>query len=109
MYEIWLGINIVYEWCLLYPVIPLAMFAAVIVSFLVNLNARKNWISGFSSAFTVAIIAFVVLFFVYPMLVKSSVNEMAYYLDWINHLGICLGLSGFAGLVAWPFTSRIRT
>ena len=88
MYEIWLGINIIYEWCLLYPMVPLMMFLAVIASFLINKSTRKNWRTGFRPAFIVAMIAFAILFFVYPMLIKSSASEMAYFLDWVNHLGI---------------------
>ena len=57
----------------------------------------------------VAMIAFAILFFVYPMLIKSSASEMAYFIDWVNHLGICLGLAGFVGLVVWPFTSKVRS
>jgi hypothetical protein len=95
MYEIWLGINIIYEWCLLYPMVPLMMFLAVIASFLINKSTRKNWRTGFRPAFIVAMIAFAILFFVYPMLIKSSASEMAYFIDWVNHLGICLGLAGF--------------
>ena len=109
MYEIWLGINIIYEWCLLYPMVPLMMFLAVIASFLINKSTRKNWRTGFRPAFIVAMIAFAILFFVYPMLIKSSVSEMAYFIDWVNHLGICLGLAGFVVFVVWPFTSKVRS
>ena len=81
MYELWLGINIIYEWCLMYPAIPLAMLAVLVA----------------------AILGFIVLFFVYPMLIKSSIFEVKRLADWINHLGICAGLAGFVGLVFWPF------
>ena len=109
MYEIWLGINIIYEWCLLYPMVPLMMFLAVIASFLINKSTRKNWRTGFRPAFIVAMIAFAILFFVYPMLIKSSASAMAYFIDWVTHLGNCLGLAGFVGLVVWPFTSKVRS
>ncbi len=105
MYELWLGINIVYEWCLLYPAIPLAMLAALVVAYALTLSKPKNWRKGFFPALMWAIVGFVVLFFVYPLLIKSSIFEVKRLVDWMNHLGICAGLAGFVGLVMWPFTA----
>ncbi len=105
MYELWLGINIVYEWCLLYPAIPLVMLAAVVAAFVLNRGKAKNWRKGFFPALVWAILGFVVLFFVYPMLIQSSIFEVKRLVDWMNHLGICAGLAGFVGLVFWPFTA----
>lgn len=103
MYEIWLGINILFEWVLLHPMYPLMMIAILIAAYAINKAAHKNWRAGLRPALIAAGVAFVIAFFFFPMLVKSSVTELAYLMDWINHIGICLGLAGFVGLVAWPF------
>ena len=102
MYEIWLGINIIYEWCLLYPLVPLVMFGSFFGAYLSTMRLNKNWQAAFRPALVWAIVAFIVLFFVYPMLIKSSIKEVNYLVDWLNHLGICAGLAGFVGLVVWP-------
>lgn len=109
MYELWLGVNIIYEWCLMYPAIPLAMLAVLVAAYVLNRGKPKDWRKGFFPALVWAILGFIVLFFVYPMLIKSSIFEVKRLADWINHLGICAGLAGFVGLVFWPFmAARVR-
>ena len=108
MYEIWLGINILYEWCLMHPTVPLGMLATLVVAYAITIGQRKNWRAGLRPAMTWVILAFILLLFVYPMWVKSSIAEMRYSVDWINHLGICAGLAGFVGLVAWPILASAR-
>ena len=108
MYELWLGINIIFEWCLLYPAMPLAMLAALVLAYGLSAGKTKNWRKGFVPALLWAIVGFVVLFFAYPMLIKSSIFEVKRVVDWLNHLGICAGLAGFVGLLVWPFMAARR-
>lgn len=109
MYELLLGVNIIFEWCLLYPAIPLAMLVVLVAAYLLTSGKQKNWRKGFFPALLWAIAGFVILFFGYPMLIKSSIFELKRLVDWMNHLGICAGLAGFVGLVFWPFmAARVR-
>ena len=86
-----------------------AMLAVLVAAYVLNRGKPKDWRKGFFPALVWAILGFIVLFFVYPMLIKSSIFEVKRLADWINHLGICAGLAGFVGLVFWPFmAARVR-
>lgn len=103
MYEIWLVMNIVWEIAL--GVWPLLAVGAAIWLVLMVLAWRRpiaQWRGVLPLAMGVAVVAAVIGFVLVPMATRSSLQELAYWVDWANLASIALGIGVAALAFAWP-------
>ena len=107
MYEILLGLNIVYEIALsLWPL--LALMLAVWLVMLWAGRARLGRGAG-RQAVLLGVLAAVVLFFTVPMLTHSSLSNMGYWLDWVMLAAVALGLGAVVAVFCWPLLALLRS
>ncbi len=107
MYEVWLMMNIVWEWSLAQWPVVLALlllltgWAAVgLVRLLGARGFRWSW------AALAALVGGTVGLWLWPALVGSSVSEMRYLVDWMVGLGMAGATAVVALLLALPWLGR---
>lgn len=103
MYEIWLGLNIIYEtvrpmlgWLLVLALVWLALLVAVARS------PRAGWRKALPSTLILGVFAAVVIFVLGPVFTASSLSELRYWVDWAFLGGSALAAGAGAAIVAWP-------
>jgi hypothetical protein len=103
MYEIWLVMNIVWEIALgFWPVLAVGAVAWLVLMALAWRRPASHWRSAWPMAAGVAMAAAVVGFLVVPTAIRSSLQELAYWVDWANLASIALGIGMAALAFAWP-------
>lgn len=103
MYEIWLVMNIVWEIAL--GVWPLLAIGAAVWLVLMAVAWRRpmtQWRGALPLAMGVAVAAAVIGFVLVPMATRSSLQELAYWVDWANLASIAAGIGVAALAFAWP-------
>jgi hypothetical protein len=103
MYEIWLGLNIVYEtllpgllWWLL---LALAWITLLVAAWRTpQANWRRAWPATLILGAFAALVAFVLL----PALTASSLSELKYWVDWVFLGSLALGAGAMAMALGWP-------
>jgi len=106
MYEIWLGLNIVWETLL--TAWPLLAVGALLWGVLVFVARSGRWRQAWWPAVGVAAVLAVVALLVLPGATGSSLGEMGYWVDWASLGGLALAAGGIAGLFAWPLLAMRR-
>jgi len=103
MYEIWLVMNIVWEIALdFWPLLALGAIAWLVLMALAWRRPAAHWRSAWPMAAGVAAVAAVIGFLVVPTATRSSLQELAYWVDWANLASIALGIGAAALAFAWP-------
>ncbi len=104
MYEIWLVMNIVWEIALgVWPLLALGAAAAwLVLMVLAWRRPMAQWRGAWPLAAGVAAAAAVIGFLVVPTTTSSSLQELAYWVDWANLASIALGIGVAALAFAWP-------
>lgn len=103
MYEIWLVMNIVWEIALgFWPLLLLGALAWLVLMALAWRRPAAHWRSAWPMAAVIAVGAAVSGFLVVPMATRSSLQELAYWVDWANLASIALGIGAAALAFAWP-------
>lgn len=103
MYEIWLVMNIVWEIALgVWPLLAIAAVAWAVLMALAWRRPAAHWRSAWPMAAVVAGVAAVVGFLVVPSMTRSSLQELAYWVDWANLASIALGIGVATLAFAWP-------
>ncbi|WP_313074397.1 hypothetical protein [Melaminivora sp.] len=103
MYEIWLVLNILYEIALGLGPVLLAL-AVVWLALMVLARSRLSLLALRRALFPASFVAGL-LFFTLPHLTQSSFDNMGYWVDWLNLLGMALGLGAAFALFAWPLVA----
>ena len=107
MYEILLGMNILYEIALsMWPL--LALLLAVWLVMLWAGRARLGRAAG-RQAVLLGVLAAVVLFFTVPTLTHSSLSNMGYWVDWVVLASVALGLGALVAVLCWPLLALLRS
>lgn len=107
MYEVWLMMNIVWEWSLarwpmmLALLLLLAGWAAVGLFRLVSAHGVR-W----PATALAAVAGFVVGLWLWPALVGSSVSEMRYVVDWMIGLGMAGATAVVTVVLVLPWLGR---
>ena len=103
MYEIWLGLNIIYEilrpalgWLLVVALLWLALLFAVVRS------SRADWRKALPATLILGAFAAVATFVLGPVFTASSLSELRYWVDWAFLGGSALAAGTGAALAAWP-------
>jgi len=103
MYNVWLGLNILWETALL-AWLPIAV-AVGLWALLMGVALRRggsNWRGGLRVAALAALGVAVVAFFVLPAATQSALAEMGYWVDWAALAGFALACAVLAAAYAWP-------
>ena len=105
MYEIWLGVNILYELAWMYA--PLVCGVTIMLALGYGLAWQRGgqWRAALTRALTVASVTGLVSVLLLPTLTRSSLAEMGYWIDWLNLLLITAGVGVLCGLLVWPFAA----
>lgn len=102
MYEIWLGLNIVYELALGY-IVHIALYLLLLAAFYFSVWRQQLSLRGaVRPTLLFAAVAAVLAMLLVPASTRSSLNEVNYLVDWMNLLGISLGVAGLLALLVWP-------
>ena len=103
MYEIWLVMNIVWEIALgIWPLLAVGAAAWLVLVVLAWRRPLPHWRSALPMAAGLAAAAALIAFVAVPMLTRSSLQELAYWVDWANLASIALGIGVAALAFAWP-------
>lgn len=110
MYEIWLMLNIVWEWFLLQWPVVLALLIVLSIWTAVGLFRLygKNSFRWSRAAWTLLVGAAVGLW-LWPSLVGSSIAEMRYVIDWMVGLSMAGATALVALVLALPWLGHPRT
>jgi hypothetical protein len=103
MYEIWLVMNIVWEIILgIWPLLVLGVAAWLLLLALAWRRPGTHWRGALPMATGLAAVAALVGFLAVPFATRSSLHELAYWVDWANLAGIALGIGVTVLAFAWP-------
>jgi hypothetical protein len=108
MYNVWLGLNILWEAALLawLPIAVALVLWAVLMG--VALGRRgSHWRGGLRVAALAALGVAVVAFFALPGATQSSLAEMGYWVDWVSLAGLALACGAFVAAYAWPIGAMV--
>jgi hypothetical protein len=106
MYEIWLGLNILYG--LMWDYMPFVLSVAVIFAILLTyaIQHQANWRGGFKGGLLGVFLITLVTFMIFPYLTKSSLSELGYWIDYVFLLQIAAGYGIVFGLgFVWPLSA----
>jgi hypothetical protein len=108
MYELWLMLNILWEIAL--GVWPWLLAALVVWLVLITLSLRRGgaWSTAVRPALLIGVAALVIGFLAVPALTRSSLGELAYWVDWISLAGIAVGVGVAAMLAALPILQLLK-
>lgn len=108
MYELWLMLNILWEIAL--GVWPWLLAALVVWLVLITLSLRRGgaWSNAVRPALLIGVAALVIGFLAVPALTRSSLGELAYWVDWISLAGIAVGVGVAATLAALPIFQLLK-
>jgi hypothetical protein len=106
MYEIWLALNIVWEIALEWW-LPITVAALVWLVLIAVAAARgtTRWRSGLRWALAIGVLVAAATFLATPGLTRSSLAELAYWIDWINLLAIAAAAGAVATAMSWPIVA----
>jgi len=106
MYEIWLGLNILYG--LMWDYMPFVLSVTVLLAILLTyaIQHQANWRGGFKGGLLGVFVITVITFLIFPYLTKSSLSELGYWIDYV----FLLQIAGAYGLVfglgfIWPLSA----
>lgn len=110
-YEVWLAVNIVWEY--LMANLPVIIILLVAIAFLFGIAVVKGspaWRKGLRVGILGGIVVALVSIFIIPSVIDSKLSDLNYWVDWANLLAIA-GIWGAIGAVMlWPvgamFVSR---
>ncbi len=103
MYEIWLVMNIVWEIALgVWPLLAAGAVVWVVLMVLAWRRPSAHWRGALPKALGLAALVAVFGFLVVPASTRSSLHELAYWVDWANLASIALGMGAAALAFAWP-------
>lgn len=108
MYELWLALNVVFELALANRTLLVFLLALwlALMSFAV-LRGRANWRGAFPAAALAWLLAAVAAFLGTPSLVRSSLSDLHYWVDWANLVAIAAGVATVVALFVWPFIAAM--
>jgi hypothetical protein len=109
MYEIWLMLNIVWEYLLAHAGWAVAFAVLLVAAFGIALmRGGAAWGRALPAAIGLGVVVAAIAFFVVPGATKSSFANFGYWVDWANLLAIA-GVAGAAiAAIGWPLIASAR-
>ncbi|GAA4417821.1 hypothetical protein GCM10011450_09100 [Advenella faeciporci] len=109
MTEFLLGLNILYEWFLLSPVLPAVMVLLLLAVYILALLKKPlNWKGGWPLSWKLGALLAIIAFFGVPWWVDSSVAELKYLPDWLMNIAMAIGIGAYGALLVWPLLGMKR-
>jgi hypothetical protein len=109
MYELWLMLNIAWGIALAaWPVLALVFVAWLVLMGAALRRASVGWGRHAFWALQIGGLAAVIVFLTLPSLTRSSLRDVAYWVDWASLAGLALGAGAAAGLFALPIIALWR-
>lgn len=103
MYEVWLVLNILWEIALdVWPVLLGAAVLWLVLLVAVLRRPQARWRAALPLALAAGALVAVAAFLAVPSLTRSSLGELAYWVDWANLLAVAGGFGAAALAFAWP-------
>ncbi len=103
MYEIWLVMNILWEIALgIWPALAIAAIAWVVLMVLAARRGAACWRAAWRTALVVGALVAVAAFLLVPGWTRSSLSNLAYWVDWANLAAVAFGFGAAAGAFALP-------
>lgn len=111
MYEIWLALNIGFEWLLMHE---LAIIVAALVWIALMLIASKKtgegrWAQNFKPALIAGVVIWLVSIFALPSMTRSSLGQVSYWVDWLNVIGLAAVVGALVAAYVWPLLVMSRS
>ena len=108
MYEIWLALNIAYEFvCSIQPISLIVLLAVAGMFGTALLRQRAAWRRGFAVAAAIWFATTLVLVLTLPAMTKASLTDVAYVVDWIILFGIAASFALVPAMLAWPLSATL--
>jgi len=110
MYEIWLGMNILWEiardagWFL---AVGACVWLVTLVVAWRKPGARAG--RGMTASAAIGVIAAILAFLTMPWLNRSSLGEVGYWVDWLALSGMAAGAGLACAVMVWPLVSTLRS
>jgi NO-binding membrane sensor protein with MHYT domain len=108
MYEIWLGLNILFELALPHLSLLLGVLGVWVVLMIVAFSRRAAWRRGLSVALGIGVAVGLIVLFALPGLTRSSMAEVAYLVDWLVLIGIAAGCGVGVAVFVLPLAALFR-
>ena len=106
MYEVWLGLNILYElmWNYMPFVLTVAALWVALMAYAIQHDAA--WRQGLRGGLLGMLVIVVVTFLVFPYITKSSLSNLGYWMDYLFLFQIAVGYGVVFGLgFVWPLVA----
>lgn len=108
MYEIWLGLNIAYEFLLPFLIpLGLALLTWVILVFLVSRDRRVQWRNTFKPTLILMVLVTIGAGLIFPTASSSGLGEVRYVVDWLFLIATAVGAGVATGLALWPLLAWV--
>lgn len=108
MYEIWLGLNIVFELAL--TALPWLGGAAAVWIALMSaalLRRHAHWREALPASLVIGATFAALAVWLVPLATRSSISEMGYWVDWANLIGLSVAVGGLAFAFVWPLLTAV--
>ena len=103
LYEIWLAMNIVWEFALANLAILIILAAAIALLFgAAVVKGKPAWCVGFKVGMVAAVLVTLAGFFFVPALIDSSISDLTYWVDWANLFAVSAVFGAAAFALCWP-------
>ena len=106
MYEIWLGMNILYELMWNYLSFVLAVVVSWVILMTYAIQKGAAWRRGLRGGLVGMLVVIVVSFLGFPSLTMSSLGNLGYWIDYLFLFQIALAYGVVFGLgFVWPIAA----
>lgn len=108
MYELWLVANIVWETLRAETVWTLGIGAALVVLWALALARGRGGLGQrWRIAAVIGALVAGVGVLLLPSLTRSSLSDVAYWVDWLNLVGLAAAFGALAFAVSWPLLALL--
>lgn len=109
MYQIWLGLNILWEMALEHRLLVVAYLLVALVLYIYTLARRPHsWKRSFRPAVVLGVLVAILAFLVLPGQTDASFARFHQWLDWALLTAMALGVGLALAVLAWPLISLMR-
>lgn len=110
LYELWLAMNIVWEYILAnMSVVIILVFVIAMLFIVAVVKGAPAWKKGFRIGLIGGVVVAIGSLFVIPSVIDSKLSDLYYWVDWANLFAIA-GIWGAIGaLMLWPVGAMVAS